>query len=99
MAVAQIVIIPLGTGTPSLSHHLAELETIVSESGLLYQLHAMGTNVKGSLEKIMALTKRLHLRPVQLGALRVSTMLKIDERTNTQLTLGRKVEAVRGKTD
>jgi len=98
MAVAEITVVPLGTGTPSLSHYLAELEKIVSESGLPSELHAMGTNVEGSLEEIMALTKRLHFRLFQLGALRVSTTLKIDDRTDKQLTLRGKVEAVRRKT-
>jgi uncharacterized protein (TIGR00106 family) len=98
MAVAEITVVPLGTETPSLSHFVAELEKIVSESGLPSELHAMGTNVEGSLEEIMALTKRLHFRLFQLGALRVSTTLKIDERTDKQLTLKGKVEAVRRKT-
>src|SRR5450756_1421215 len=84
MAVSEITVVPLGTGTPSLSHFVAELEKIVHESGLPSELHAMGTNVEGSLEEIMALAKRLHLRLFQLGALRVSTTLKIDERTDKQ---------------
>jgi uncharacterized protein YqgV (UPF0045/DUF77 family) len=45
----------------------------------------------------MALAKRLHFRLFDLGAHRVSTTPKIDERTDQQLTLEGKAEAVRRK--
>jgi uncharacterized protein (TIGR00106 family) len=99
MAVAEITVVPLGTKTLNLSYDVVELAKAVSESGLPSELHAMGTNVEGSLEEIMTLAKRLHFRLFQPGALRVSTTTKIDDRTDQQRTLRGKVEAVRRKMD
>jgi uncharacterized protein YqgV (UPF0045/DUF77 family) len=50
MAVAEIIVVPLGTGTPRLSRNIAELRKIISASGLPSELHAMGNNVEDSWE-------------------------------------------------
>lgn len=97
MAVCEISVVPLGTASPSLSRYVAELEKVVSKSGLIHELHAMGTNVEGSLEQILQLTRRLHEKLFELGAVRVVTTLKIDERKDKELTLKGKVDSVRQK--
>ena len=49
MAILQISVVPIGTGTPGLSPHLAPLPAILGRSGLRYQIHPMGTVVEGEL--------------------------------------------------
>jgi uncharacterized protein (TIGR00106 family) len=98
MPVAEIVVVPLGTATPSLSRYVAHVEKVIAASGLVYQLTPMGTCVEGSIEEILALTRQVHECLFQLeGVQRVSTSLKIDERRDKPLTLTGKVRAVEEK--
>ncbi|KIH77265.1 uncharacterized protein, MTH1187 family [Geoalkalibacter ferrihydriticus] len=80
MAVVEISVTPLGTGTPSVSEYVAECLKIVQESGLSYQLTPMGTILEGEIEDILAVVQRMHQAPFAAGAVRVSTLIKIDDR-------------------
>ncbi len=98
MPVAEIVVVPLGTASPSLSRYVAEVERVIRASGLVYKLTPMSTCVEGSLEQILNLTRAVHQCLFQVeGVLRVSTTLKIDERRDKPLTLAGKVRAVEEK--
>ncbi|MGO0122007.1 MTH1187 family thiamine-binding protein [Desulfothermobacter acidiphilus] len=95
MAVAEIAVVPVGTGSPSVGHFVAECVKLVKESGLKYELTAMGTLVEGELEAILALVAKMHRAPFAAGALRVVTTVKIDDRWDKPLTLEGKVLAVK----
>ncbi|MCR4433824.1 MAG: MTH1187 family thiamine-binding protein [Coprothermobacterota bacterium] len=97
MPVAEISIIPIGTGSTSLSDFVAEAVKVISKSGLKYELTAMGTNVEGTLAEILSLTQEVHQAALRMGAQRVLTTVKIDDRKDKELTLKGKVEAVRKK--
>ncbi|MCR4428558.1 MAG: MTH1187 family thiamine-binding protein [Caldiserica bacterium] len=97
MPVAEISIVPLGTGTTSLSDFVAQAVKVIEKSGLKFELTAMGTNVEGTLEEILSLVKEIHQNALNLGAKRLLTTLKIDDRTDKPLTLKGKVEAVKKK--
>lgn len=97
MPVAEISIIPIGTGSTSLSDFVAEAVKVISKSGLEYELTAMGTNVEGTLAEILSLTQEVHQAALRMGAQRVLTTVKIDDRKDKELTLRGKVEAVRKK--
>lgn len=98
MPVAEIVVVPLGTASPSLSRYVAEVEKVIRASGLVYQLTPMATCVEGSLEQILDLTRAVHQCLFQVeGVLRVSTTLKIDERRDKPLSMAGKVQAVEEK--
>ena len=78
---AEFEIIPIGTGSASLSGVLAEVAELIHRSGLDYRLGAMGTAVEGEWEPIMALAKRC--RDVILRAApRVVLTIRIDDRTD-----------------
>ncbi|RLE00057.1 MAG: thiamine-binding protein, partial [Aquificota bacterium] len=47
MAVAEVTVVPLGTGSPSLSVYVAKALKILEQSGLKYQLTPMGTIIEG----------------------------------------------------
>lgn len=98
MAVVELSITPLGTGTPSVSRFVAESVRVVRESGLRYQLTPMGTIIEGDLDEILAVARRMHEAPFAAGAARVSTLIKIDDRRDRQAhTLEGKVRAVEEK--
>jgi uncharacterized protein (TIGR00106 family) len=97
MPVAEISVVPIGTGSTSLSDYVAQAIKLVVKSGLQYELTAMGTNIQGTLTEILSLTHEIHEAMIKMGAQRVLTTLKIDDRRDKELTLKGKVEAVRKK--
>ncbi len=99
MAVVEISIVPLGTGTTSLSPYVAACEKELRENseGLNYELTAMGTIIEGDLNQILKLVRRLHEIPFKNGAHRVSTMIKIDDRRDKEGTIDQKVKSVEDK--
>ncbi|MEW6171845.1 MAG: MTH1187 family thiamine-binding protein [Bacillota bacterium] len=94
MVVAEISVVPLGTGSASVSRYVADCVKAVKESGLKYEVTAMGTIVEGELEEVLAVARRMHDIPFDAGAQRVVTTVKIDERRDKELTINGKVKAV-----
>jgi uncharacterized protein (TIGR00106 family) len=97
MAMMEISIVPIGTGTASISAYVAGVLRVVEESGLEYELEPMGTVVVGEVKQLLALALRMHELPFAMGALRVATTIKIDDRHDKPLTIAGKVRAVREK--
>ena len=80
MAVVFVSITPLGTGTPSVSRYVAGVQKILRGTKLTSQLTAMGTIIDGDLDEILAVVRKMHEHPFSEGAVRVSTLVKIDDR-------------------
>ncbi len=96
MAVVFVSITPLGTGT-SVSRFVAGVEEILRGTRLTNQLTAMGTIIEGDLDEILAVIRRMHERPFAEGALRVSTLVKIDDRRDKEHTIAGKMRSVEQK--
>ena len=95
MVVAEVSIVPLGTGTPSVSKYVARaLETLRNEKDLKYELTAMGTIIEGDLEKVLEVVKRMHDDTFGEGIVRVLTTFKIDDRRDKPLSIDGKIESV-----
>jgi uncharacterized protein (TIGR00106 family) len=97
MAVVFLSITPIGTATPSVSRYVAGVEEVLRESGLVSQLTAMGTLIEGDLDEILKVVRRMHEHPFTQGAVRVSTLLKIDDRRDKEHTIARKMRSVEEK--
>ncbi len=97
MAMAEVTVVPMGTGSPSLSAYVAEVLKLVKESGVKYQLTPMGTILEGELDEIFSLVRRMHEVPFSDEVKRVVTTLKIDDRRDKPLTMEGKVRAVTSK--
>jgi uncharacterized protein (TIGR00106 family) len=97
MAVVFLTITPIGTATPSVSRYVAGVHRILQRSGLVHELTAMGTIVEGDLDEILAVVREMHEAPFSEGALRVSTLLKIDDRRDKAHSIARKMRSVREK--
>ncbi len=99
MAIAEISIVPVGTGTTSVSSFVADAVTELKASGLDYSLTPMGTIVEGDLEQVMAVCTRMHAGAFAKGARRVYTTIKIDDRRDGEAgpRMGHKVASVEKK--
>jgi uncharacterized protein (TIGR00106 family) len=97
VAVVFLSIAPLGTGTPSVSRYVAGVEKILRGTKLTHQLTAMGTIIEGDLDEILAVVRKMHEHPFTQGAVRVSTLLKIDDRRDREHTIAGKMRSVEDK--
>ena len=95
--IAELVVVPLGTGSPSLSSYVAGVEKLLATFNLKTMLTPMGTVLEGELDEVLRAVRAVHEVPFQAGALRVSTTVKIDERRDKELSMDGKVRAVREK--
>ena len=96
--VAEISVVPLGTGNPGVSEFVAAcLDVLARHKNISYRLTPMGTILEGPLDEILAVTREMHETPFQKGALRVVTTLKIDDRRDKALSMEGKLASVRKK--
>ncbi len=97
MALMEISIIPLGTGSTSLSKHIASVVKLIEKSGLSYCLSDMGTTIEGEAGELLELAKRLHETPFSQDVKRVYTVIKLDDRRDKKATIGDKVKSVENR--
>ena len=95
MATADLTVIALGRADSSASAYIAEIQRrLARQQRVGYRMHAMGTSLEGSTADILAIVAELHAVPFALGAPRVYTVLKLDERRDREQTLDDKVASV-----
>ncbi len=93
--VVNFSIVPIGKES-SLSTQVAEILKIVSESGIDYKLHAMGTILEGEWDSIMKLIKKCH-KKILKDSDRVLTTITIDDRKGRTDRIAGKVKSVERK--
>ena len=93
--IVDFSIAPVGAGE-SLSSYIAEAFRIIHASGLSYEHHAMGTNVEGDWDEVMALIKACRDHMLERTN-RVSISIRIDDRKGVTDGLARKVASAKGK--
>lgn len=98
MAIVEVTIIPIGTGSTSVSNYVAAChEVLARENRIKYQLTPMGTILEGELEVIFEVIRKLHEVPFEKGAMRVSTSVKIDDRRDRETSMEQKLNSVKEK--
>ena len=94
--IADICVIPLGVGL-SVSEYVAACERVFEDAGLERQLHAYGTNVEGDWDDVMAALKRCHEVVHEMGAVRISTTVRLGTRNDRNQTMQDKLDSVARK--
>ncbi len=98
MVIAEVTVVPIGTGEPGLSEYVADCHKVLQEQEKVeYELTPMGTVMQGELEDILSLIEKLHEVPFAEGAPRVSTQVKIDERRDKEGNMNQKLKSVEDK--
>jgi len=94
--VAEISVVPLGTGSATVSGYVADcMDVLAKSSGIKYRLTPMGTILEGPLDLVLKVARAMHEVPFAKGAMRVITTLKIDDRCDKKLTMKGKLDAVK----
>jgi uncharacterized protein (TIGR00106 family) len=98
MPVCQVTVVPLGTGTTSLSMYVAGCQRVLANyHDVRSQLTPMATIIEGPLERVLDAVRHMHEVPFQMGAQRVSTTVVIDDRRDAELTMEGKTASVEKK--
>ncbi len=94
--IADLTVVPIGVGV-SLSKYVAACEKVLDGAGLETRLHAYGTNIEGEWDAVLSAVKRCHEVIHQMGAPRVSSVVKLGTRTDRDQKMGDKVRSVEEK--
>lgn len=93
MAIVDISIVPIGTKNTSVSEFVRKSIKLIKKSGLKYQVGAMGTTIEGDLSDIFELILQIHKAQIKMGAKRLLTTVKIDDRRDKKQTIEDKIKA------
>ena len=93
--IVDFTIFPTDAGE-SVSAYVAEVFQIIEESGLPYEHHAMGTNIEGDWDEVMAVIKSCRDRILERSK-RISIGIRIDERVGVTNGIEKKVASARAK--
>jgi len=98
MAIVAVSVVPIGTGSTSVSHFVAAAERVLRADGRVsYRLGPMFTTLEGELVDCLDVVRRMHESLFEIGALRVSTLVKIDDRRDREADMDSKIRSVEEK--
>jgi uncharacterized protein (TIGR00106 family) len=97
MAIAEVTVVPVGTGNASVSEFVVDIIKLAKSTGLKLEITSMGTNIEGPLEDILAVAQAMQQRCLATGAQRVFTSIKIDDRSDLPVTIeGKRARIIEG---
>ena len=94
MAIAAVSISPVGEGASVSRHVAAALRVARDQTRVRIRLDPMFTTLEGELEDIFALVRDMQEAVFRAGAVRVGTVIKIDERRDRAVRMEDKLRAV-----
>jgi uncharacterized protein (TIGR00106 family) len=97
MALMQINVLPLGTGSASVGEFVAAIMEAVARAGVACKLTDMGTVIEGEAEELLKIAALMHESPFLKGAKRVVTQISIDDRRDKKVGIGDKVASVNSR--
>ena len=99
MITAYLCIIPMGIKEPGVGKYVAKAAQIIEESGLNYQITAMGTQIETEdLKKLYEVCREVQESIFEMEVPRVYTVLKIDDKKKKKnRTLEEKVKSVKNR--
>lgn len=99
MAIIDVTVIPVGTSSPSVSEHVAEIHRVLKqyEGRVKFELTAMSTLIEGDLKELLEIVGQIHEVPFKSGVQRVCTNIRIDDRRDKVSSMEGKLKSVKGK--
>ena len=94
MAIVAVSISPVGDGV-SVSRHVAEaLRVLKGQTQVRFRLDPMFTTLDGDLDEIFSLIRQMQEAVFTAGAVRLGTVIKIDDRRDRAVSMDDKVTSV-----
>jgi uncharacterized protein (TIGR00106 family) len=94
MAIVAVSLSPVGAGVSVSRYVAAALEVARAQDRVRFRLDPMFTTLEGDLDEIFALVRRMQEAVFAAGAVRVGTVMKIDDRRDRQVRMEDKVRAL-----
>lgn len=94
--IVDVSIVPIGTTSASVSRYVRAALEVLKASGLNYVVGPMGTALEGNWDEIFATIRQMHEACIRLGAVRLLTTIKIDDRRDKTQTIADKMKKVTG---
>jgi len=92
---AEISVIPIGTGGPSVGKLVADaLKALEAHPNVRYELGAMGTTLSGELNDVLLACGAMSTAILAAGSPRCYTIIKLDQRADKAATAEEKVASV-----
>ncbi len=95
MKIAEVSIVPIGTGETSVSKYVRKAVETLKKEGVQVTPGAMGTIIEAeTLEQIFNAVKKAHQAIADMGAERIITEIKIDDRRDKEITAEDKIKKI-----
>src|SRR3954466_2230723 len=98
MAIVDVTVIPVGTGTASVSAYVADIQRVLkkyeNDGKIRFQLTPMNTIIEGELPVLFEVILAMHEVPFEKGLARVCTSIRIDDRRDVKRKMEEKVDRV-----
>ncbi len=97
MAIVAVSISPVGEGASVSEYVAAALAVVRDQDRVRWRLDPMFTTLEGEVDEIFALIRRMQEAVFAAGAVRVGTVIKMDERRDRPVRMEEKVAAVKAR--
>lgn len=87
MALVEVSVVPVGTGSPSFSSVVSQALREAHESGVKYEVNATSTVLEGDLPVLLDVARKMHEAAFTGGVRRVVTNISIDDRKDRDLRM------------
>lgn len=95
MVIAAVSGAPLGTANTSVSAFVAQTQRVLAHHPQLrYRLDPMFTTIEGNLGDIFLAVQEMHEALVNMGGMRLPTVITIDDRRDKEHSMKEKVDVV-----
>ncbi len=95
MVIAEVSVLPVGTGSSSVSQYVVRAVKILGQQKeIKHQVTATGTIIAGKLDDVLEAVKRMHESLFNTEVKRVVTILRLDDRRDKELIIGYEVDSV-----
>lgn len=91
--IVDLCVVPIGTSV-SLSRYVAACERVLASRGLVFTLHANGTNIEGEWDEVFNAIKQCHEVLHSMGVVRLFSALKVGTRSDRVQTMSEKISSV-----
>lgn len=82
VVLAHVTVTPVGTEDADISDYVRRCVQVAHLSELNFEETPLGVVVRGPLDEIMRVVRKMHEAPIELGADRVRTSVTIDDYRN-----------------
>ncbi len=95
MPLVELQVLPLGTGSPSVSEYVIEAVKVIKEKAKEYKVTPMATVMKvDDIADACAIIKEIEKKLQEKGVKRVVIIMRVDDRFDKELDMDKKVERV-----